>query len=51
MAPEIVIAGEVSQEQQKSVSKGVQGEAKPTRETEKKDAQTPAANKAVSHTY
>src|SRR6478672_7292759 len=48
MTPEIEIAGEVSQEQQKSVSKGVQGEAKPTREAEKKDAQTPAANATMS---
>ena len=29
--------------QEKSREKGVQGEAKPTRDAEKKDAQTPAA--------
>ena len=47
MAPKIETVGEELQEQQKSISKGVQGEAKPTREAEKKDAQTPPANKTV----
>ncbi|HEY1984760.1 MAG TPA: xanthine dehydrogenase family protein molybdopterin-binding subunit [Terracidiphilus sp.] len=46
MAAEIVLAREEQQEStsgQKSVSKGVQGEARPTVEAEKKDAQTPPA--------
>jgi len=46
MAAEIVLAREDQQEstsRQKSASKGAQGDAKPTREAEKKDAQTPSA--------
>lgn len=55
MTPETMIAGETQQDsstqqkpadKQKSVQKGVQGEAKPTRQAEKKDAQTPPAAKS-----
>ncbi len=50
MTPESVFIAEEQQQsdpQQKSVRKGVQGEAKPTRDAEKKDAQTPSAAQAV----
>jgi hypothetical protein len=50
MAPENVVAAEEPQEsatQQKSVSKGVQGEAKPTRDAEKRDVSTPPADKSA----
>jgi len=50
MAPEVVLAGEEQQQsttQPKSVSKGVQGEAKPTRDAEKKDEKTPPAGQSV----
>ena len=46
MAPEIIVAAEEQQasaSQQKSVSKGVEGEAKATRDAQKKDEQTPPA--------
>jgi xanthine dehydrogenase YagR molybdenum-binding subunit len=55
MTPETMIAGEEQQdsstqqrpaEQHKSVHKGVEGEAKPTREAANKDTQTPPAAKS-----
>ncbi len=50
MAPEIVLAAQEQQQstQPKSVKKGVEGEAKPTREAEKKDEQTPTAAKSTA---
>jgi xanthine dehydrogenase YagR molybdenum-binding subunit len=50
MAPEIVLAAEEQQQsstQLKAVKTGVEGEGQPTRETEKKDAQTPTAAKSI----
>src|SRR5258708_6138664 len=49
MAPEIILA-ELEQQpsaQPSPAKKGVEGEAKPTREAEKKDEQTPMAAKSI----
>ena len=50
MTPEAIVAAQEQQpkpdDQQKSVRKGVEGEAKPTRQAERKDEQTPPASQS-----
>ena len=55
MTPEAIIPTEETQAQQpkpndqhKSVQKGVEGEAKPTRQAERKDEQTPPASQSAA---
>src|SRR6185369_10167540 len=52
MTPEAIVAAQEQQprpeDQHKSVRKGVEGEAKPTRQAERKDEQTPQASQSAN---